>query len=228
MQVEKTAWGEKSSCFSSQSLWGAFVWSWLKPWIPTSQESPKTLKWQSWILVTPTSEWHWAASAAVVAGARDPCSCLSGGTCTLQFPSKTSLGVLCHALVVPFTPWSDANSASFLCQGISIHFHRYHKPSFSDSFSLEPKVLTLPPALASPSVTWGGTVIKNALETGRCSQASRMQEKAGTSYFGQLGKETLKNSLGLSVCLQNSKRMCYTIHPPLIFHFHHHHKEVID
>lgn len=187
-----------------------------------------TLKQRSWILVTPTSEWHWAASAAVMAGARDPCSCLSGGTCTQQFPSKTSLGVLCHALVVPFRSWVDTNSACFLYQGISINFHQYHKRSFSASFLLETKGLTLLPALVSPSVTCGGTVIKNTLETGRCSQASRIQEKAGTSYFDQLGKKSLKNSLRLTVCFQNSKSMCYTIHPSLIFHFHHHHKEVID
>lgn len=155
-------------------------------------------------------------------------SCLSGGIWTQQFPSKTSLGVLCHALVVPFRPRSCANSSSFLFQKISIHFHQYHNPPFSDSFLLEPKGLTLPPALASPSVIWGGTVIKNALEPGRCSQASRMQEKAGTSYFGQLGKESLKNSLGLSMCFQNSKSICYTLHPSLIFHFNYHHKEVID
>lgn len=71
-------------------------------------------------------------------------------------------------------------------------------------------------------------MIKNAFEPERCSQASRMQEKAGTSYFDQLGKESLKNSLGLSMCFQNSKSMCYTIYPSLIFHFHHHHKEVIN
>lgn len=48
------------------------------------------------------------------------------------------------------------------------------------------------------------------------------------AYFGQLGKKSLENSLGLSVCFQNSKGMCYILCPSLIFQFHHCHKEVIN
>lgn len=157
-------------------------------------------------------------------------------------PARASLVELAHSSSLPIQAWvscamlwlspsdhgvmqillpSSARGLLFIFINIINHLLVIHS-------CWEPKGLTLTPALASPSVTCGGTEIKNASEPGRCSQASRMQEKAGTSYFGQLGMESLKNSLGLSMCFQNSKSMCYTIHPSFIFHFYHHHKEVIN
>lgn len=108
-QVERAAWGKEQLLFQPEP--SGSVRDRLEPWVPTLWESPERLKWQSWILVIHTSEWHWAVSSAVMAR-------------HLQEPGTRAhayLVVVAHRSPLPTHPYIPWVSCAVLWLSLSEH-----------------------------------------------------------------------------------------------------------